>query len=144
MFLRDKTTEELEMKWKLLRKKGCSLCTRSWVIFRNLQNTAYFSLYFSACNKATINGVHSKCPGSKCPAYHIVSILGPFFYFRDSLKFVRDTLTQMTVHQIVGTQWTNYVHTQTTTRGQWCTLMLSKQFWQVRSYLPGQVLANKF
>ena len=48
--------------------------------------------------------VHSKGPGSMCPAYHLVLILGTFFYLRDGLKYVRDALTQMTVHQIMGTQ----------------------------------------
>ena len=64
---------------------------------------------FNLALNDALMGVHSKCPGSKCPgskcpAYHLVSILGTLFYLRDCLKYVRDALTQMTVHQIIGTQ----------------------------------------
>ena len=47
-------------------------------------------------------GVHSKGPGSKgpsskCLAYHLVLILGLFFYLWDGMKYVWDALTHMTV-----------------------------------------------
>ena len=74
-------------------------------------------------------GVHSKCPGSKGPSskgpsYPLVLILGKVFYIRDDMKYVWDALTHMTVHQIIGTQLTNYEHTHPTTRGHECTLII--------------------
>ena len=41
---------------------------------------------------------------TQCPAYHLVSILGTVFYQRNSMKYIWDALTHMTVHQIIGTQ----------------------------------------
>ena len=86
-------------------------------------------------------GVHSKCPGSKGPSskgpsYPLVLILGTFFYIRDDMKYVWDALTHMTVHQIIGMQCINYVHTQPTTGGHWCTLM----FLFVKTVLASKII----